>query len=87
MYIRGKRGKRGTGKDMLYQSSAMHNQNVSNDCWYSRGYFTASFASFALFGKTPLIWAAEKGHREAVLALLNAGADKDAKNKVSANLI
>jgi hypothetical protein len=67
-------------------SSAMNLiDNHSISVWFYQTSSTAS--SVALFGKTPLIWAAEKGHQEAVLALLNAGADKDAKNKVSTNLI
>ena len=34
-------------------------------------------------GKTPLHWAAEEGHVAVVGALLNNGADKEAKDKVS----
>ena len=36
-------------------------------------------------GLTPLHWAAMRGHAEIVEALLEAGADKDAKTKVQSS--
>ena len=49
-------------------------------CLFQSVPYVVSVVFFLQYGRTPLLWAARKGHSEVVSLLLERGADKEARD-------